>query len=87
MDIRSEKLWLIEQIAKVTDERLLRALKSMLEFATQQPQAAAKSDFWDELSKAQKSRMELSIKQLDEGEGLSNEAVMAEFRIKLRKAK
>lgn len=87
MDIRAEKIWLIEQIANVTDERLLRALKGMLEFATQQPQTAAKTDFWDELSEAQKSRIKLSIKQLDEGEGLLHEAVMAEFRTKLRKAK
>ncbi|MCC6726094.1 MAG: hypothetical protein IT258_16425 [Saprospiraceae bacterium] len=87
MDIRSEKIWLIEQITKVTDERLLRALKSMLEFGTQQPQATAKTDFWDELSEAQKRRIELSIQQLDEGEGIPHEAVMAEFRTKLRKAK
>ncbi len=87
MDIRAEKLWLIEQIAKVTDERLLQVLKGMLEFATQQPQTAAKPDFWDELSDAQKQRIELSIKQLDEGKGIPHEAVMAEFRTKLRKAK
>jgi hypothetical protein len=27
MDIRTEKLWLIDQIANITDERLIRALK------------------------------------------------------------
>jgi len=87
MDIRADKLWLIDQIAKITDERLLQTLKSLMEFATQQPKVADETDFWDELSEVQKRRIELSIKQLDEGEGIPHEAVMAEFRAKLRKAK
>ncbi|MCU0348482.1 MAG: hypothetical protein MUC59_16200 [Saprospiraceae bacterium] len=87
MDVRAEKLWLIEQIASITDERLIKTLKSLLEFASQKPKAAAETDFWDELSEAQKRQIELSIKQLDEGEGIPHEAVMSEFRTKLRKAK
>jgi hypothetical protein len=87
MDVRAEKLWLIEQIASITDERLISTLKSLLEFASQKPKAVAETDFWDELTEAQKRRIELSIKQLDEGEGIPHEAVMAEFRTKLRKAK
>ncbi len=87
MDVRAEKIWLIEQVANITDERLIKTLKSLLEFASQKAKAAAETDFWDELSEAQKRRIELSIKQLDESEGIPNEAVMAEFRTKLRKAK
>ncbi len=87
MDIRADKLWLIEQITKITDERLLQTLKSLMEFATQQPKEVGEADFWDELSEAQKRRIELSIKQLDEGEGIPHEAAMTEFRAKLRKAK
>lgn len=87
MDVRAEKLWLIEQIANITDERLISTLKSLMEFASQKPKAAAVTDFWDELSETQKHRIELSIKQLDEGEGIPHEAVMAEFKTKLRKAK
>lgn len=87
MDIRADKLWLIDQIAKITDERLLQTLKSLMEFATQQPKSVGETDFWDELSEAQKRRIELSIQQMDEGEGIPHEAVMAEFRAKLRKAK
>jgi hypothetical protein len=87
MDIRADKLWLIDQIAKITDERLLQTLKSLMEFATQQPKSVGETDFWDELSEAQKRRIELSIQQMDEGEGIPHEAVMTEFRAKLRKAK
>ena len=87
MDVRAEKLWLIDQITKITDERLIQTLKSLMEFASQKPKTAEATDFWDELSEAQKQRIELSIKQLDKGDGIPHEAVMAEFRAKLRKAK
>ncbi len=77
MDVRSEKLWLIDQIVKISDERLIRALKSMLEYASsQKPEAAGKADFWDELSDAQKQRIEQSIRQLDGGEGIPHEHFM-----------
>lgn len=87
MDVKAEKIWLIDQIAKITDERLIQTLKSLLEFASQKSKTAVETDFWDALSEAQKQRIELSIKQLDKGDGLPHEAVMAEFRAKLRKAK
>jgi hypothetical protein len=87
MDVRAEKLWLIDQISKITDERLLQALKSLLEFTSQQQPVSKAKDFWDDLSEAQKRRIELSIKQLDEGEGIPHEAVMAEFSAKYRRAK
>lgn len=87
MDVRAEKLWLIDQIARIKDERLISTLKSLLEFASQRPKIADETDFWDELSEAQKRRIELSIKQLDEGEGIPHQVVMAEFRAKFRKAK
>ncbi|MCF8247235.1 MAG: hypothetical protein K9J37_14770 [Saprospiraceae bacterium] len=87
MDVRTEKLWLIDQIAKITDERLISTLKSLLEFASQQSKTEADKDFWDELSTGQKQRIEKSIRQLDNGEGIPHEAVMTEFRSKYRLAK
>ncbi len=74
MDIRAEKLWLIERIAKIKDERLLTVLKSMVELDTQQPKTAGNIDFWDELSETQMRRIKLSIGQLDDGEGIPHEA-------------
>jgi hypothetical protein len=55
-----------------------------MEFATQY---AVKPGFWAELSEAQKRRINLPIKQLDEGEHIPHETVIAEFRTKLRKVK
>ena len=87
MTVRAEKLWLIEQISKITDERLLQVLKSLLELTAQQQSTAIAKDFWDDLTEAQKRRIELSIKQLDEGGGIPNEAVLSEFSTKYRRAK
>lgn len=87
MDVRAEKLWLIDRISKITDERLLKALKSLMEFASQQPSTPIDKDFWDDLSEAQKGRIELSIKQLEAGEGIPHKAVISEFRTKYRRAK
>lgn len=83
MDIRAEKLWLINKITKIKDERLIQALRSLLEFAQQQPNASSASgDFWDELTDAQKKQIEKAIQQLDNGEGIPHESVMSEFRSK-----
>ena len=83
MDVRAEKLWLIDQIAKISDERLIQALRSLMEFAQEQPHMpAACNDFWDEISAAQKQQIEKAIRQLDNGEGIPHEAVMSEFRSK-----
>ncbi len=87
MDVRAEKLWLIDQIAKITDERLISTLKSLLEFASQQSKAEVDNDFWEELSMAQKQQIEKAIRQLDNGEGIPHEAVMTEFRSKYRLTK
>ena len=88
MNVQSEKLWLIDQISKITDERLIKALKSILEFATpSQSPPATSNDFWDELSPAQKKQIELSIRQLSDGEGIPNEAVLSDFRKQYNRSK
>ena len=86
MDVRTEKIWLIDQISKITDERLIQVLRNLLEFTSQQPTSAASTDFWYELSDAQKQQIEKSIQQFDNGEGVPNEVVMKEFRAKYRRA-
>lgn len=87
MDIRTDKLWLIEQIARITDEKVISTLKSLLEIVSQPTKAAADKDFWDELSVAQRQQIDKAIHQLDDGEGIPHEAVMTEFRSKYRLAK
>ncbi len=84
MDVRTEKLWLIDQIVQITDERLISTLKNLMEFAAQLPKSAPtpvrQKDFWDDLTEGQKRQIEKSIRQLDGGEGMPHESVMAEFR-------
>ena len=76
MELRTEKLWLIDEISKITDERLVQALKSLLEFASQYQKPTAAKDFWNELTDAQKRQIALSISQLEDGEGIPHEAWM-----------
>lgn len=87
MDVRAKKIWLIEQITKIKDERLIKALISLLEYASQKPEATSQQDFWDELSETQKQKIENSIRQLDDGEGIPHKIVMSEFRAKFRNTK
>ncbi|MEZ4957255.1 MAG: hypothetical protein R2825_27095 [Saprospiraceae bacterium] len=86
MDIQAEKIWLIDQIAKIKDERLLQILRNLLEFTSQPPLAKKTEDFWDELSDTQKQQIEKSIQQLENGEGIPHNMVMEEFKTKYRRA-
>lgn len=79
MDIGAEKLNIIHKLLMVEDELLLSAIKNILEFGLKkQGIVADKScDFWNELSDAQKEKVEKAIQQLDEGLGLPHTEVMA----------
>ena len=85
LDIRAEKLNLIKQLLQINDEELLQAVKSLLEFGLKNQQGTAETDFWEELTEAQKQRVEESIQSLSEGKGIPHEEVMAQFRNKYSK--
>lgn len=87
MDLRAEKLQLIQQILQINDVVLINSVKNLLAFGLgpQEEQAEAVSDFWQGLSSQQKSQIELSIQQLDNEEGIEHEKVMADFRKKYQK--
>ncbi len=87
MDLRAEKLQLIQQILQINDAVLISSVKNLLAFGLE-PQAekvAAVTDFWQGLSTKQKSQIELSIQQLDNNEGIEHKKVMADFRKKYQK--
>lgn len=46
MDIQAEKLQLIQAIIQIDDQKLLHAVKSMLEYGLQKEDV----DFWNDLS-------------------------------------
>jgi len=87
MDLRAEKLQLIQQILQINDAVLINSVKNLLAFGleTQTEKAEAVTDFWQGLSTKQKSQIELSINQLDNLEGIEHKKVMADFRKKYRK--
>lgn len=85
MDLRVEKLNIIQKLLIVDDELLLQTIKNMLEVGLRQKNAKEEleeKDFWDELTPEQQAKIEISIKQLDDGQGIPHEEVMASFRKK-----
>ncbi len=44
MDVKAEKLWLIDRIIEVSDEKLIKAIKSVLEFGMQLEKGEPASD-------------------------------------------
>jgi NRPS condensation-like uncharacterized protein len=83
MNIRTEKLNIIHQILQLEDELMLQTVKDLLALGCNQ--ADNETDIWDELSESQKASIELSIKQLENDEGVSHEQVQAEMRKMLTK--
>lgn len=80
MTLEARKLSLVESLIAIKDENIIIWLEDFLKNA--KIAAPKPTDFWNELSEAQKERIELAKKQLEAGEGIPHEAVMAEFRKK-----
>lgn len=83
MNISTEKINIIEQVIQIQDEELLNAVKNLLDFGLKhQTPPTEPIDFWDELSEEERSTIEHSIQELDEGKGIPHEEVMTSFRKK-----
>jgi hypothetical protein len=65
------KLHIIDRVIELNDERLMQLIETLL---------TVENDFWNELSEAQKAKIERAIHKLDEGKGIPHETVMREFR-------
>ena len=85
MDITAEKISIIQQITKINDEKLILAIKNLLDFGLEHLEAQTEPDFWTELNDEQKEAINISIQQLANGEGIPHEEVMASFREKYSK--
>ncbi|MEK7253932.1 MAG: hypothetical protein AAB316_04255 [Bacteroidota bacterium] len=70
------KYRLIESIIHLRDEQVLGKHEALM----WQFKKNSSIDFWNELTEVEKESIELSIKQLEAGEGIPHETVMAEFR-------
>jgi hypothetical protein len=73
MDIKAEKLNVLQQIINTNDLSLIREIKSLLNRREQ--------DWLDDLSKNQKKDVEVGISQLDDGIFLSHEEAKNKFGI------
>lgn len=78
MNLKIEKLNIIHQIIRLEDEQMINTIKDLL--ALGGAVSDTDIDFWDELTESQKESIQLSIKQLETGEGISHEQVMADMR-------
>lgn len=72
MDI-AIKYRIISEIIKSKDERVLNAVKSLLNIEDE-------VDFWDELDEDDRAAVEEGLEQLDKGQYVSHESVRAEIK-------
>jgi hypothetical protein len=72
MDIQAKKLSLIEWLLTLQDERVIAQIENL----------KAGTDFWDELTGAEKEEINKGIEELDRGEKYSYETVISNHRKK-----
>lgn len=86
MNIQNKKYQLIHQILQINDEQLIDTVKHLLDFGLKHEKETenATDDFWNEMTKSQKKRIELSLLQMEEGIGIAHDDVMSEFKAKFK---
>ncbi|MGL1887481.1 MAG: hypothetical protein OCD76_13280 [Reichenbachiella sp.] len=72
MDIQAEKYSLIEYITQVKDTSLIEKLKDFVR--------ANETDFWNDLTEAQKLEIKQGMDELDNGQKFGYETVMSKYR-------
>jgi predicted transcriptional regulator len=70
MDIKAEKLDLIQWLAQLTDVNVIEQIKALRK---------EKSDWWQEISEEERAEIEEGLAQADRGEVKSHEEVMAKY--------
>ena len=76
MDLQADINWIKAELMKVKDPELISAFKSLLKYRKKKVQA----DWWDEISDKEKAEIEEGIKQIEQGDYLTHEEVMANPR-------
>ncbi|MBC7776753.1 MAG: hypothetical protein H7246_15065 [Phycisphaerae bacterium] len=78
MNIQSEKLNIIQQLLVIQDEKLLSALKNLLDFAGRNHGEVP--DFYADLPFHVRKSIEISISQFEAGEGIPHSKVMTSLK-------
>ncbi|MCC6725705.1 MAG: hypothetical protein IT258_14445, partial [Saprospiraceae bacterium] len=77
MNITVDKLDLIQQILLIKDEKLLDAIYKLIQTKRK---SSEEVDGWDELPNSVKDSIETSQKQMENGEGIPLNDVLAKYR-------
>lgn len=72
MNIQTEKLHLIEWLAKTTKPSVIKKLKALKEHE--------EKDWWDTISSGEKAAIEEGLRQADRGEVTPHKQVMAKYK-------
>ena len=78
MNIQAEKLSIIQQLLMIQDERLITAVKNLLEYAISYPSNI--TERYDDLPASVRESIEAAIQELDAGHGIPHHTVMAEIK-------
>jgi predicted transcriptional regulator len=76
MDLKAEKLDIIQWLTQLTDKDVIARIKAI----------RSESDWWDELPDSVREEVNLALKEADNGNYLSHEEVMKEIRAEYYKA-
>jgi len=75
MDLKAEKLELIQWLAQLTDENIIAKIRNLRN---------EKTDWWDEISEEERSSIQVGLEELERGEGVSHETVVKKMRDKYK---
>ena len=73
MNIQADIRWIQAEILKVRDPELISAFKNLLKYREKK----IKSDWWNEIGIEEKAEIEEGIAEIERGEFISHEEVMA----------
>lgn len=83
MNLQAEKISIIEHLLAVQDEKLLMAVKNLLEFGVAYQDVLQEK--FDDLPEHVRESISISIRELEEGKGIPHEAVMSELRARFNR--
>ncbi|GAA0894644.1 hypothetical protein GCM10009122_43250 [Fulvivirga kasyanovii] len=76
MDLRAEKLNLLEWLAGLNDPKILKEFISL--------KKSREVDWWDEIGEEEQLAIDEGLDQLSRGEGIPHDQVMKEIREKFK---
>jgi predicted transcriptional regulator len=76
MNIALEKKSILKRFEKVNDPSLIKAIKNILDYGLKDQD----SDWWDELSKAQKEDIDAGLKDIGAGRVVAHKEVMKKYK-------